>query len=200
MEPTPVFTKATRFAVWGGQTCQFNVRRLTYFCHLLALAAFVSTAYSGAKQRSTTQGFHSAVRFCLVLAFLDPKITIPFQVLYSLVEVLLHVCVMEEGDFWVQLGSFSSGQVHILVATIASSMFIDMGLRGLIYARLDTADAESLLSSFRRVLRGGLTLEGNKHQSKWMQMDHVAGIRGTVTLFLLAKKSLHETESIKIQC
>eukprot|EP00913_Durusdinium_trenchii_P025032 g23497.t1 len=29
-----------------------------------------------------------------------------------------------------------------------------MGLRGLIYARLDTADAESLLSSFRRVLRG----------------------------------------------
>ncbi|CAK9058246.1 Uncharacterized protein SCF082_LOCUS31087 [Durusdinium trenchii] len=128
--------------------------RLTYFCHLLALAAFVSTAYSGAKQRSTTQGFHSAVRFCLVLAFLDPKITIPFQVLYSLVEVLLHVCVMEEGDFWVQLGSFSSGQVHILVATIASSMFIDMGLRGLIYARLDTADAESLLSSFRRVLRG----------------------------------------------
>ena len=106
------------------------------------------------------QGFHSAVRFCLVLALLDPKITIPFQVLYTLVEVLLHVCVMEDGDFWVQLGSFSSGQLFILVETIASSVFIDMGLRGRIYAQLDTADAESLLGSFRRLLQGGTTIEG----------------------------------------
>ena len=29
-----------------------------------------------------------------------------------------------------------------------------MALRGRIYAKLDTADAESLVSSFRRVLRG----------------------------------------------
>eukprot|EP00913_Durusdinium_trenchii_P035658 g33367.t2 len=98
-------------------------------------------------------GFHSALRFCLVLAHLDPKITIPFQVLYTLVEVFLHVWVIE-GDILVQLTSFASGQLFILVETIASSIFIDLGLRGRFYAQLDTADAESLLSSFRRVLRG----------------------------------------------
>lgn len=106
------------------------------------------------------QGFHSALRFCLVLAHLDPKITIPFQVLYTLVEVFLHVWVIE-GDILVQLTSFASGQLFILVETIASSIFIDLGLRGRFYAQLDTADAESLLSSFRRVLRGGPWKETN---------------------------------------
>ncbi|CAK8996585.1 unnamed protein product [Durusdinium trenchii] len=128
--------------------------RFTYFCHFAALAAFISTAWSSAWVRSTMQGFHSAVRFCLVLVLLDPKITVPFQVLYTLVEVILHVCVMEEGDFWMQLASFSSGQLFVLVQTIASSIFIDLCLRGRIDAQLDTAEAESLLCGFRRVLRG----------------------------------------------
>ena len=119
----------------------------------------VSTAWSDPWVRFTKQGIHSATRFCLVLVHLDPKMTIPFQVLYTVVEVFLHVCVTEEDDFWRQVVAFTFVQIFILVITIASSMFIDMGLRGRIYAQLDTADAESLLSSFRRVLRGGNSLE-----------------------------------------
>ena len=144
-----------------------RLKLITFFTHVAALAFFVSMAWSGTCMRSTGQGFHAAMRFCLVLVPLDPKITIPFQVLYTLVEVLLHVSVVEEADFWVQLGSFSSAQIFILVETIASAVFIDMGLRGRIYAQLDTADAESLLGSFRRVLRGGCkTRSGRCHEHR----------------------------------
>lgn len=37
---------------------------------------------------------------------------------------------------------------------VASSVFMHVALRGRIRAVLDTADAESLVSSFRKVLRG----------------------------------------------
>eukprot|EP00913_Durusdinium_trenchii_P034592 g32362.t1 len=46
------------------------------------------------------------------------------------------------------------GQFFICALSIASSIFLDLVLRGRIDALLDTADAESLVSSFRRVLRG----------------------------------------------
>ncbi|CAK9057996.1 Reverse transcriptase domain-containing protein [Durusdinium trenchii] len=131
-----------------------QLKFIALFSHMSTLMCIVSTAWSDPWVRFTKQGIHSATRFCLVLVHLDPKMTIPFQVLYTVVEVFLHVCVTEEDDFWRQVVAFTFVQIFILVITIASSMFIDMGLRGRIYAQLDTADAESLLSSFRRVLRG----------------------------------------------
>ena len=42
----------------------------------------------------------------------------------------------------------------MLVEVVAFSLFIDSMLRGRISALFDTADAESLLSTFRRILRG----------------------------------------------
>ncbi|CAK9058402.1 unnamed protein product [Durusdinium trenchii] len=45
-------------------------------------------------------------------------------------------------------------QLFIFVVSISSSLVFDLLLRGRIRARFHTADAESLVTSFRRVLRG----------------------------------------------
>lgn len=53
-------------------------------------------------------------------------------------------------------------QFFILVATVASSIFIDRLLRGRFDALLHTTDAECLVQSFRRVLRGLCDLPGDR--------------------------------------
>ena len=72
-------------------------------------------------------------------------------------------------------GLLCFGEVFIFMVGVISSIFIDMVLRERIYAMLDTADAESLICGFRRVLRGlcdgevlldshmSLGLEGSGH-------------------------------------
>ena len=120
--------------------------------HTLTLLILLVTASQNASSFTLQQGFVTACRFLLVLAFLDPRTSIPFQVLYTTAQVFVYLICVEEQGLELELLCFT--QLFVFVVATASSLFIDMALRGRIYAQLDSADAESLVSGFRRVLRG----------------------------------------------
>lgn len=127
------------------------MKSLTTAMHILTLFFILTTGWSAnALECALFHGFQTAVRFCLVLAFLDPLVSIPFQVLYTIAESLVHCFVFEAST--VRFLCWSQG--FVFVVSIASLIFLDLALRGRIEAQLDTADAESLLGSFRRLLRG----------------------------------------------
>ncbi|CAK8997541.1 unnamed protein product [Durusdinium trenchii] len=135
---------------------QLSPQRMTFVSCLLyslGLLTVVLPARAGSSFKfSLWQSFVTAIRFCLVFCCLDPQISIPFQVLYTAVGMLAYFFAFDESR--TELGPLFYTQVFVLIQTIAYSIIIDMALRGRIYAKLDTADAESLVSSFRRVLRG----------------------------------------------
>ena len=94
----------------------------------------------------------TSVRFLVVFTCLDPWTTIPFQLVYSMADTTICFFFFEESYVHWTLLCFV--QICILVNIITCSLLVDVALQGLIYTFLDTADAESLVSSFRRVLRG----------------------------------------------
>lgn len=67
-------------------------------------------------------------------------------------EVLAYLLVFESASL--QLGLLCLGHCIFFGVCVSASIFIDTVLRTRIYALLDNADAESLVSSFARVLRG----------------------------------------------
>ncbi|CAK9091757.1 unnamed protein product [Durusdinium trenchii] len=130
----------------------WKLQSLSYLMHTLTLLILLVTASQNASSFTLQQGFVTACRFLLVLAFLDPRTSIPFQVLYTTAQVFVYLICVEEQGLELELLCFT--QLFVFVVATASSLFIDMALRGRIYAQLDSADAESLVSGFRRVLRG----------------------------------------------
>ncbi|CAK9056137.1 unnamed protein product [Durusdinium trenchii] len=121
--------------------------------HSAGLLLRIMTGISASPMKfAVMHGFNIAVRFMLVFTFLDPWVSIPFQVLYTLADVFEYVLLFEGTSE--QAGSLWYSQFFICLLSIAASILIDSVLRARIYALLDTADAESLVSSFRRVLRG----------------------------------------------
>ncbi|CAK8997586.1 unnamed protein product [Durusdinium trenchii] len=130
-----------------------RIKIVNYWLHSVSTLGAVLPARAGSSFKfGLWQSFLTAMRFCLVLCCLDPQISIPFQVLYTAVGMLTYFFAFDESR--TELGPLFYTQVFVLIQTIAFSIIIDMALRGRIYAKLDTADAESLVSSFRRVLRG----------------------------------------------
>ncbi|CAK9022810.1 unnamed protein product [Durusdinium trenchii] len=126
---------------------------LSFVTHLLLIPVILSTCASASIFKfAVMQGLQVAMRFCPVVLFLDPWISIPFQVLYTATETSMYFFVFDRNTL--ELGPLCVSQFFILVSTVASSIFIDLLLRGRLYALFETADAESLVSSFRRVLRG----------------------------------------------
>ncbi|CAK9056274.1 unnamed protein product [Durusdinium trenchii] len=140
----------------GGDMIELTQKRLKMDCfamHVLALIVFISTAtFASTFEFALLQGWQVAVRCWLVYTFLDPWISIPFQVLYTLTEVLAYLLVFESASL--QLGLLCLGHCIFFGVCVSASIFIDTVLRTRIYALLDNADAESLVSSFARVLRG----------------------------------------------
>ena len=130
-----------------------RLKFLTYFAHILLVLFLITTAWSAtgfafaAFQLVATVG-----RFVVVVAFLNPRITISFEVLYAATEVFVNLCFFEEANLQFLVACL--GQLLIFILAVASSFLIDLVLKGRIYALLDAANAESLVSSFRRVLRG----------------------------------------------
>ena len=140
----------------GKELVDLNLDRLNflaYFLHIIWFFLLTSTAWP-------TTGFAFAAfqllgtvaRFVLCLACLNPRTTISFEVLYAATEVFVNLCFFEEANFQFLVACL--GQLLILFLTVVSSFQIDLILKGRIYALLDAANAESLVSSFRRVLRG----------------------------------------------
>ncbi|CAK9089789.1 Uncharacterized protein SCF082_LOCUS42362 [Durusdinium trenchii] len=142
----------------GNESLELTPQRLKFFSyllHLLTLLVILGSGLSGIFQFALMQGFQTAIRFCLVLCFLDPSVSIPFQFLFTLVEILIHFYYFSQSqESGAQLCSVCWCQFFILVECVAASVFTDLLLRQRLHAQLDTLDAETLLGSFRRVLRG----------------------------------------------
>ena len=147
------------YSVAGKDSVRLTPRQLkaaTYSLHVACavgiLAAAGSAGRESAHRFALLQCFVITFRFCLVLAFLDPWVTIPFQVVYTTLELLIRFFVFSDPS--VEVMSVLCGQFFLLVIVTASSILMNVALRERIYALLDTADAESLVCSFRRMLRG----------------------------------------------
>ncbi|CAK9047798.1 unnamed protein product, partial [Durusdinium trenchii] len=132
----------------------YRLKFLSYMLHVVVFLFILGTAGSATRSLfSLQQSFVTGTRFLLVLTFLDPWVSIPFQVLYTTTQVVIHLKVFgEQGVEEMEPLCFT--QFVVFGISTASSVFIDMALRGRIYAQLDSSDAESLVSGFRRVLRG----------------------------------------------
>ncbi|CAK9099796.1 Reverse transcriptase domain-containing protein [Durusdinium trenchii] len=148
----------------GGAWVDLTPRRLTflsYFLHGMLLTIYSSEAATAANAAISgsldlchfafKQGFYTTIRFVLIFGLLDPWTSVPFQLLFTIAEVLAYLVVFGSK---VPVGLLCFGEVFIFMVGVISSIFIDMVLRERIYAMLDTADAESLICGFRRVLRG----------------------------------------------
>ncbi|CAK9103242.1 Uncharacterized protein SCF082_LOCUS48234 [Durusdinium trenchii] len=127
------------------------VKFLTCLVHMLPVSVIFGTVWSGKPLMADMMRGFVAGRFCLVLIFLDPSVSIPFQFLYAAVDLYVNLYVLQSSE---PVGELVSNQLFILAETIFSSVFVDRALRSRIYAQLENADAESLVSSFRRMLRG----------------------------------------------
>ena len=83
----------------GKDLLELTLERLkcfNYFSHISLLLAMLTLAWATPFKFALTQSFITAVRFCLVFGFLDPHTTIPFQVLYTAVNMIIFLCVFEE--------------------------------------------------------------------------------------------------------
>ena len=130
-----------------------RLKFLTWLMHTMQIVLIMASGASETGfQFAVWQGFHWVTRFALIVAFLDPGFSIPFQFIFTLAEMSVYFVVFEPSS--VHLGSLFISQFFMIAINIASSVYIDLLLRRRIYALLDTADAESLVSSFRQMLRG----------------------------------------------
>ena len=130
-----------------------RLKFITYLLHILLLLVILCTAgAANTFQFVVLQLLQTSARFLLALACMEPIISIPFQLLYTLEEMVVYFHVFEEANiFWAPL---LCAQLFILLGATACSIFLDLALRKRIQALLETADAESLVSSFRKLLRG----------------------------------------------
>ena len=128
-----------------------QLRFLFYFLHLQMIPSSVAAAQSANEDlKFMIQNLHVAGRFGLVLVCLEPEITIPFQVLYTFMEVAINLMGFAKEP----VAALCCGHFFVLAVIIAVSLFIHLALRAEIQASLDSANAESLTSCFRRLLRG----------------------------------------------
>ncbi|CAK9056259.1 unnamed protein product [Durusdinium trenchii] len=143
-------------AVWTYRPTGASTGSPVYMGKPCAIRVVYNLSFRETRSRETwvMYGLNTSIRFLLVLTFLDPWVSIPFQFLYTAVDLFVYVFVLEGTSAGMQVGPLCFGPFFICLLSIAASILIDSVLRARIYALLDTADAESLVSSFRRVLRG----------------------------------------------
>eukprot|EP00913_Durusdinium_trenchii_P009210 g8658.t1 len=140
-----------------------QLKLITWFLHFLQLPLIASSICSAtAFDFAVRQGLQTVSRFGLGILFLDPWVSIPFQLVHSAAEFAVHLSYFEMHR--VHMGLLLIAQFFTFAIHIACMAFIDVVLRQRINAQLETADAESLVSSFRRMLRsvcdGEVLLDG----------------------------------------
>ncbi|CAK8995347.1 Reverse transcriptase domain-containing protein [Durusdinium trenchii] len=140
-----------------------QLKLITWFLHFLQLPLIASSICSAtAFDFAVRQGLQTVSRFGLGILFLDPWVSIPFQLVHSAAEFAVHLSYFEMNR--VHMGLLLIAQFFTFAIHIACMAFIDVVLRQRINAQLETADAESLVSSFRRMLRsvcdGEVLLDG----------------------------------------
>lgn len=130
---------------------QHRMSSITYMTHLFmfvpVLLPVLTTDEVGMQRR---QGFVTAARFLLVGIFVNSNVTIPFQVLYTAAEIMSYLSTTSDA----LVGPWCVWQVFALALMILASVFMDMTVMARIRAHVQAEDAETLVSSFRRLLRG----------------------------------------------
>ena len=130
-----------------------QLKLITWFMHFLQLPLILTSGASGSPFAfAVRQGLVTVSSFSLGILFLDPWVSIPFQLVHSAAEFAVHLSYFEMHR--VHMGLLLIAQFFTFAIHIACMAFIDVVLRQRINAQLETADAESLVSSFRRMLRG----------------------------------------------
>lgn len=162
LKPEPVYfvrvgfimsTYLQHFAVAAGMV-ELNTTRvkiLIWFLHFLLFFFIVANRYLQGIDLGSMQGFQVAVRFSFIFLFVCKKITIPFQFVYTALDIWNFLRMSTSST---ALGPVLFAQLFSLGMTIATSVIVEWWVRSRIQAVFDTADAESLVSSFRRMLRG----------------------------------------------
>lgn len=130
-----------------------RLKYLGYLMHTALLVMILSAALAeSCAKLAVSQSLHAISRVALVLTFLDPSISIPFQVLFTAAEIL--ACFWAFDLSTKEVIPFCLTQLFMSTFTAIFSLSIDSMLKGRICALLETADAESLVSSFQRMLHG----------------------------------------------
>ena len=116
-----------------------------------------------ASQSAAHMKMMEASQFISIMVFLDSRVHIPGQVVVCLSEICRHV--VHNGWDETSLPHTVCAQLVFSGLLITASISAESQLRGRLSAQLQIADAESLVSSFRMLLRGisdaELLLNGN---------------------------------------
>ena len=131
-------------------------KRLKFFAYFIQVAHFILTVTNiiseSAFRFAVRQALCTCCRFSHLILFLDSAATIPFQVVFTVAEIGTYFLFF--GKTGVQWELLAVGQFVTLANHVVCGVFIDRVLRQRIKAMLEKGDAESLVSSFRRMLRG----------------------------------------------
>ena len=131
----------------------FRLKLIACSQHVMLLLMILGSGLIASSfQWGILQGFHTSIRVALIWVFLDPWVSIPFQVLFTIAEILVCLCALD--GLSVEIVPVCLIQLFIFTVSSLSSLLIDSMLQGRISSLLETADAESLVSSFQRMLRG----------------------------------------------
>ena len=146
----------THHLLIGNEIIQLTPTRMKMICYVVHVqGVFFAIVMSTVKDLvffSSMQPFLATGRIAL-LGFVDKSVTIPFHILYSAVDVVAYIMILEQTT-WAFMCQILISHTSLTLASIWASCILDLWVKSRIEAQLETADAESLVSSFRRMLRG----------------------------------------------
>lgn len=143
--------------VVGKELIQLTPERMKSFCYSIHICSLVfmilnATYATDLVSFAAMQPFLATGRIAQ-LGFLDKSVKIPFDILYALVDIGIFIVVFEVRDS-TSISFMLMSELTFTLANIFASCVLELWVRARVVATLQTADAESLVSSFRRMLRG----------------------------------------------
>eukprot|EP00438_Fugacium_kawagutii_P017045 Skav204914 [mRNA] locus=scaffold1506:38662:40158:- [translate_table: standard] len=164
---TPTFLSALQVCVWlfcylshwvvGKEKIELTPGRIKAFCysiHLFVLSIVMLTPFVAPDLLTfaSSQPFLATSRMCL-LGFVDRSVTIPFHFLFAAVDAGTYLVFFQVRSWgWIRFILLS--EAAFVAANAYCSWVLELWVRASIEASLKNADAESLILSFRRMLRG----------------------------------------------
>ena len=133
---------------------QKRMKVACYFIHIwtLLLSFFTSLGSTDVMSFCYNKPVTSTTRLIL-LGFLDKSVTIPFNLLHAALDIGTYFLVFQD-DVWPSFSSIVLSEISFTLCSISASFVLEIWVKSRIEALLDTADAETLVSSFQRMLRG----------------------------------------------
>lgn len=126
-----------------------NLRRLFVLFQGSFVLFVLATPQSDDGRAIITQGFNACSRMIMAVIFMDTLTAVPLQLAISVAETVVHV--MQRQHSWADIILFAWMQSLVAGAIIAFTVILEHWVISHISVLLDT---ESMVSSFRRMLRG----------------------------------------------